>query len=343
MTIDPGLLLAGVMVVALNAYALLGGADFGGGVWDLLASGKTADAQRATIARTIAPVWEANHVWLIIVVTILFNAFPAAFARMSVELHIPIALALLGIVLRGSAFAFRAYGPSTRGYLRTWSIVFASASTITPLLLGAIVGALTEGRFAPATATFSERYVAPWLTPFALANGLFALVLFAYLAAVYLTLEARERATVEAFRTRALGSGVLAAALAVAILVLSRPLPEVGDRLLRSPWGGPIQITAAVLATATFLLLWRDKFVWARVTAALQVSLILWGWALAQYPYLVRPDLTVAGAAAPRNVLVILLWILAAGALVLGPALVYLFTVFRPAHASKPAAGIGPS
>src|SRR5471030_1269339 len=155
------------MVILLTAYVVLGGADYGGGVWDLLATGRTATTQRATIARAIAPVWEANHVWLIIVVTILFSAFPPAFARLSIALHIPLALVLLGIVLRGSAFIFRAYGPMSQRDKRGLEWVFAAASTITPLLLGMVVGAVTEGRVVDPSAPFLEIYVEPWLTPFA--------------------------------------------------------------------------------------------------------------------------------------------------------------------------------
>src|SRR6266851_9815867 len=200
---QPAVLLALVMVMLLTAYVLLGGADYGGGVWDLLATGDTARAQRETIARAIAPVWEANHVWLIVVVTILFTAFPSAFARLSIVLHIPLALVLIGIVVRGSAFIFRAYGPMSKGDRRELEWVFAAASTVTPLLIGVIVGAVTEGRMVHSLherASFRELYVDPWLTWFAVAVGVFALVLFSYLAAVYLTLEARDKATADAFR-----------------------------------------------------------------------------------------------------------------------------------------------
>src|SRR5512140_3168980 len=138
---DPALLLGGVIVLALTAYALMGGADYGGGVWDLAASGATAPA--------IGPIWEANHVWLILVVVVLFSAFPTAFARLSIHLHIPLMLALGGIILRGSAFMFRAYGPEDAQFRRRWGLVFAIASVVTPVLLGVVVGAITEGRIDP--------------------------------------------------------------------------------------------------------------------------------------------------------------------------------------------------
>jgi cytochrome d ubiquinol oxidase subunit II len=319
---DPAVLLALVMLSSLTAYALLGGADYGGGVWDLLATGPSADDQRATISRVLAPVWEANHVWLILVVTVLFNAFPAAFAWISVALHVPLLLMLLGIVMRGSAFVFRAYGPKSERHVRGWGWVFASASIVTPVLLGTIVGAITEGQSGGA--------VAVWLTPFTLAVGLFALVLFAYLAAVYLTLEATEAAVADAFRARALAAGVLAGVLALSVLLLARGAPHLVTGLTRSAWALPLHVATAACALGALAALWRRHFWWARTAAIAQVTLIVWGWGLAQYPYLVRPHLSIQSTAAPRPVLVLLLQILVAGAIVLIPSLVYLFRIFSP-------------
>ena len=137
--------LAGLLVVALNAYVLSGGADFGGGVWDLLASGRRKAAQRDLVARAIGPVWEANHVWLILAVVLLFTCFPAAFARLAVTLNLPLTGVLVGVVLRGSAFAFRGYGGDRDVVQRRWGRVFAVASLVTPVLLGVAVGAVASG------------------------------------------------------------------------------------------------------------------------------------------------------------------------------------------------------
>lgn len=332
---DPAFLLAGVMVLLLTAYVLLGDADYGGGVWDLLASGKTAARQRSTISYAIAPVWEANHVWLIVVVTILFSGFPSAFARLSVDLHVPLALMLVGIVLRGSAFVFRAYGPLSERYARGWGWVFAGASAVTPLLLGAIVGAITEGRVDRGAVSFRDRYIDPWLTVFAVGVGLFALVLFAYLAAVYLTLESRDDATTEAFRQRALGSGVLTGVMALAIFALAGDAPHIRTGLTRSALALPLHLATGAAALAALFLLWTRRFWWAWLAAATQVALIVWGWALTQYPYLIRPDVTIDASAAPRQVLVLLLQILAVGAIVLLPALLYLFQIFGPLERAR--------
>jgi cytochrome bd ubiquinol oxidase subunit II len=327
--VDTSFLLAAVLVMSLTFYALLGGADYGGGLWDLLAQGATADRQRATIARAIGPVWEANHVWLIIAVVVLFSGFPRAFSAMSTFLHVPLVLVLLGIVLRGSAFVFRAYGAEDPRQERFWGGVFAIASTTTPLFLGVTVGAITDGKLpANAHGRFVDVFVHPWLTAFSLSVGAFTLVLFGYLAAVYLTLEARDPETRAAFRQRALVSGVLVGVLAGAVLVLSGP--DVRRGLTSSTWAVPLHLATGVSAVAALGALWWQRYRTARIAAACQVTLILWGWALAQYPFALRPHVTLAAAAAPESVRVLLLQVLAVGAVVLLPSLLFLFGLFGP-------------
>jgi cytochrome d ubiquinol oxidase subunit II len=329
---EPALILGGVMVLALTAYALMGGADYGGGVWDLAASGPSAKEQRAAIARAIGPIWEANHVWLILVVVILFSAFPAAFARLSTQLHIPLMLALGGIILRGSAFMFRAYGPADPRFQHRWGLVFASASLVTPILLGVVVGAITEGRLDPRAQGFVALYVDPWLTPFAWSVGAFSLVLFSFLSAVYLTVSGGSPAVIEAMRVRALVSGVATGALALIVYLLAGSAPHVQTALTESAWAWPLHALTGAAAVAALWLLWTRRFWAARTAAVLQAIGILWGWALAQYPYLVRPDIRFDAAGAPRSVMVMFIWILAAGAVVLIPSLVYLFRLFTPRH-----------
>jgi len=175
-------LLAGIMMLALTFYVLLGGADFGGGVWDLLAGGSRAARQRALIADAIGPIWEANHVWLILVVVLLFVCFPSAFAAISTALHIPLTVMLLGVVLRGSAFAFlHAYTHDEQHHdprPRRWSRVFAVASLITPVTLGVTLGALSTGIHLDAAGRVQTDFVSEWLAPFPFAVGLFTLWLF---------------------------------------------------------------------------------------------------------------------------------------------------------------------
>ena len=326
-----------IMVIALNAYALTGGADFGSGVWDLLARGPGRQAQRELIAEQIAPIWEANHVWLILVVVMLFTAFPAAFSTLGIVLHIPLTLMLLGIVARGSAFVFRSYGARDDASQQYWGRIFAVASIVTPVLLGTIVGAVASGAagaaaarlptaIGAATPSFASVYVAPWLAPFPLALGALALAMFAFLAAVYIAV--REPALRDAFRRRALWSAAAIFVTAFGALAIARlTTPRVVSSLMG---GGALafQGAVAVAALAAIWALWTRRFAVARVAAAAQVSLILWGWVLVQAPYVVPPTLTVRDAAAPRVTLQLLVGALVAGAVILVPSLAYLYRTF---------------
>jgi cytochrome d ubiquinol oxidase subunit II len=332
-------LLVGVIFVALNAYTLLAGADFGGGVWDLLARGPRKRRQQELIAEAIGPVWEANHVWLILALVLLFTCFPPAFARLGTLLHIPLSLVLIGIVLRGSAFTFWRYGGHGDEEQRHWGVTFAIASLITPLLLGTTVGAIASGALGDEGRGtgdgFYGTYVAPWLNPFTLAVGLFALVAFAFLAAVYLTLEAAERDLREDFRRRALGSGVaLFFAAALALLLSRGHAPLVRDALIFAAWAVPLHLLTGATAITALAALWFRHWRLARAAAAAQVSLILWGWALSQRPYILPPDLTIAAAAAPAVTLRLALGALALGAVVLVPSLYYLLRVFKRSSSS---------
>jgi len=323
--------LAGLIVVALNAYVLLGGADFGGGVWDLLAFGPRRSSQRALIAEAIGPIWEANHVWLILVIVLLFTCFPSAFAELSTTLHIPLSLMLIGIVLRGSAFTFRTHHGEDSAMPLYWGRVFAMASAVTPVFLGICLGAVASGAVPRTDGTdFFGGFIAPWLTPFCLAVGALTLTLFAFLAAVYLTVEARDIALQEDFRRRALAAAVavfVAAGITLAVAMQSAPLVARG--LTASAWALPLDVVTGLAALGAIGALWVRRYRVARLAAAAQVSLILWGWALGQYPYLVPPTVTIAEAAAPPLTLTLVLWALAGGALVLFPSLAYLFRIFK--------------
>ncbi|MEO8227059.1 MAG: cytochrome d ubiquinol oxidase subunit II [Gemmatimonadota bacterium] len=329
-------IIAGLLVVALNAYVLLGGADYGGGVWDLFASGPRRDRQRTLIGDAIGPVWEANHVWLILAVVLMFTCFPPAFARLTTVLHIPIVVLLIGIVLRGSAFIFRSYDSRRDTVQRRWGRIFAGASVITPVLLGMVIGTIATGRVVPPHGGFADSYLAPWATPFALAVGLMTLALFAFLAAVYLTVEASDAALQDDFRRRASAAGGATLVLAVTALTLAQPAaPRMAAGLIRSGWALPLHGAAALAALLAFAALWWRRFRLARVAAAGLVSLVLWGWAVAQYPYIVPPDLTIAGTAAPRSTLRFVAWGLAAGGAILIPSLVYLFRIFKSERAMR--------
>jgi len=328
-------IIAGVMIASLVLYALLGGADYGGGVWDLFAFGKRAQQQRKLIAEAIGPVWEANHVWIILLIVVLFTAFPPAFAAVATALHIPITLLLIGIVLRGAAFTFRTYDVQRDDVQRRWSLVFSIASIITPLLLGLILGAVASGTIRVDNGAVTTGFFRSWLAPFPFAVGFFALALFAFLAAVYLTLETRDRALQDDFRLRALIAGVIVGLLALTVFVLAGTgAPTVRAGISRSWWALALHVCTAVFATGAFYALWTRQYRLARVCAAAQVTLILLGWAFAQYPHIVEPDITIFSAAAPRITLQLLLAALIAGALLLFPSYYYLFRIFKRVPAS---------
>jgi cytochrome d ubiquinol oxidase subunit II len=242
---------------------------------------------------------------------------------------------LIGIVLRGSAFVFRSYGSDTSAAELRWGRVFAIASVVTPLLLGACIGALVAERVpVDAHGSFTQLYVAPWLTPFSLAVGVFTLALFAFLAAVYLTVEARgDPELQDDFRRRALAAALAVFVCAFGVLLALRgAAPRMQRGLTAAPWSMPLHVLTAVAAITAIGALWTRRFALARAAAAAQVSLILWGWVLAQFPYIVPPSLTIAGAAAPERTLSLTLIALAIGALVLFPSLYYLFRIFKSEH-----------
>jgi cytochrome d ubiquinol oxidase subunit II len=332
--VTPEVAVAAVMVIALVVYALTGGADFGGGILDIAARGPRAREQRQAIEAAIAPIWEANHVWLILVLVLLFVAFPDAFAAISTWLFVPILLLVFGIVIRGASFTFRTYDVHTDAVQRRWGRIFSAASVLAPLMLGVVVGSLARGDAGPA-----DRGWWSWVSPFPLVTGGFAAALFAFLASVYLTVETAGPLQ-EDFRRRALWCGAAVFALAAATGATSSvEAPLVFSGLTRRWFSLPLQGATAVAALGAFAALWTRRFGLARLAAAAQVSLIVIGWAASQYPWLLVPEITVHSAAAPRRTLVLLLWALAAGAVLLVPALWLLFRVFKgrgPASAADP-------
>jgi cytochrome bd ubiquinol oxidase subunit II len=324
------LIVAGFMFVALIFYAVTGEADYGGGMWDLLATGPRAGAQRAAIERAIGPIWEADHVWLILIVVILFTAFPPAFAAMMTALNIPFTLMLIGIVLRGSAFIFRKYDIKSHEVKRGWSLLFGAASFFTPFVQGLALGALSTGQIRIANGRVMSGFFDGWLTPFAFACGLFALALFAFLAATYLTVDPSTEGRVQNdFRLRALCSGAALAPIAFVVFITSKHgAPEMYHGLTQ--WWAPLLIGATLIcAIAALASLWLRRFVVARFAAIAEVTLILTGWSSSQYPRLITPDITIFNAAAPETTLRLLTYAVVAGAIVLFPSLFFLFRVFK--------------
>jgi cytochrome d ubiquinol oxidase subunit II len=295
-----------VIGLGLVAYALTGGADFGGGMWDLLARGPRAERQRALVERSIAPIWEANHIWLIFVTVLSFTVFPRAFAVLATAFHVPLLLALFGIVLRGAAFTFRAYGLEPAARRVIWQRVFASASAITPLFLGMVVAGLASGSIRVQGGVVVSPLTSGWTTPFAFAVGAFAVALFAMLAAVYLTVDAvRERETelAEDFRRRAIASELVAGVLAMlALWRASVDAPELFARLLGNAWSMPVQIATAAAAVGVIVTLWRRRWTVARRLVAAQVVLVIVGWGLAMGDDLVLAAVSIDDAGAHAEV-----------------------------------------
>ncbi|RZU40351.1 cytochrome d ubiquinol oxidase subunit II [Edaphobacter modestus] len=326
----PEMLLAVILMASLTFYVLFGGADYGGGVWDLLARGPRAQKQRELIAHAITPVWEANHVWLILVVVLLFAGFPPAFAAVSTALNIPLTVLTIGIVMRGSSFIFRAYHTSDYRTQRRWGVIFAIASTITPLCLGVIVGAISSGRVIVKDGVSENGFLAPWLGVFPVTVGFFALSLFVFLAAVYLTVEAKEPALQRDFRRRALASGIIVAVMALGTFLAAKTgAPDIYAELLRPSIAWVVQGATALFSIAAFGALLLRRYRVARIATMLQVSSILWGWGIAQAPYLLQGRMTIAQGAAAPSVLWALIGATAIGLLVLFPSLWYLMRLFK--------------
>jgi cytochrome bd-type quinol oxidase subunit 2 len=343
-------LVLGVMFVGLIAYGLFGGADFGAGIWDLLAGGtRRGGRQRELIEHSIGPVWEANHVWLIFVLVVLWTAFSGAFAAVVTTLYIPLTLAAFGMIARGAAFAFRK-SITTLPMRRFLGASFALSSLVTPYFLGAVVGGVASGRVPPGIA--AGNVITSWVNPTSVLGGVMAVLVCAYLAAVFLCGDAEREGAPDLasqFRIRALGTAGVTGVVGLAgLFVLRSDAPLLWDGLTGR--AVPVIGLSVVAGVAAIVFLALRRYVAARLASALAVTTILVGWAVAQYPYILVPELTIEEAATGRATLQAMLVALAGGAVILVPALVYLYRLFqgsRPEPASQPAAapahsGAGP-
>jgi cytochrome d ubiquinol oxidase subunit II len=329
-------------LAGLVLYTVLGGADFGAGLWQLLAGrGDRGRQIRDHAHHANAPIWEANHVWLIFTLTVAWTAYPVVFGSVASTLVIPITLAAVGIVFRGLAYALQSATDVPRER-RVIDTTFAVSSILTPYMLGAAVGAIASGRVPVGNA--AGNLVTSWINPTSILSGCLAVAVGAFLAAVYLAADARrlgEADLEQAFRTRALGTGVLTGVLAFAgLLVLRRDARHIYDGLL-SGYGLAAVIVSAAAGTATLALVLRSRFQLARCSAAVAVAAILAGWAAAQRPT-VLPGLTLAEAAAGHDTLVAVTAAVLAGGVILAPSLGLLFRLtltgrFDPSHGAEPA------
>jgi cytochrome bd ubiquinol oxidase subunit II len=321
--------LLAVLWVGLTLYALLAGADFGAGFWDLTAGGaRRGQPHRALIDQVIGPVWEANHVWLIFILVLLWTGFPPVFAAVMSTLYLPLTLVALGIIARGAAFAFRK-ASTALWQQRLFGAAFALSSVVTPFFLGTVAGAIASGRVPPGLAAGAQ--VHSWWNPTSALGGVLAVGSCAYLAAAYLCHDAvrlnRPRLA-DAYRRRGLVTGVALGAVALAgIGVLHEDAPQLFSGLTHRAL--PLVIASAVTGTASLVLLALRRYRPVRLTAALAVTAILWGWAVAQYPVMLPPGTHYASVSATGPVLTATLAVSGIGALVLLPSLAWLFVLFQ--------------
>jgi cytochrome d ubiquinol oxidase subunit II len=314
-----------ILWLGVTIYAVLGGADFGAGLWDLLAgSAEQGKRPRGLIDASIGPVWEANHTWLIFDLVILWSAFPLAFASLMSTLYVPLTLAAFGIILRGSGFAFRKHTSQLAGQ-RAFGATFALSSVITPFFLGTALGAIASGR-VPAGNAAGDPW-SSWLNPTSVLVGGLAIATGAFVAAVFLVAAARRRGDADLedyFRRRALGMGIVAGGLAVAgLFVLRADAPVLYAGL--SGRGLPLVVLSVSLGGVGLVLLARGVARGIRVVAAGAVTAIVWGWGLAQLPAILPGSLTIDAAAAPAGTLDALIVISIAAAITIGPSLALLF------------------
>lgn len=320
-------LAAGVVLVGLIAYAMFGGADFGGGVWTALASGRRAAEQREAIFRAMGPVWETNHIWLILVVVTLFVNFPPAFADLFTALLVPLVIALVGITFRGAAFAFRHYAYGGGPRLPATGLVFSVASLVTPLTMGMALGAVAGGHITIENGVVTSELYEPWLRPFAIVCGLIAVAMCAFLTASYMTTRTSGELR-EDFRRRALGASlVLGALTTIAIPVAYLDADAFWERLV-APAPLTIMALAVVGGLTSLVVLWRRWWVLAPPVAAGTVALVIAAWGAVQYPYFILPDLRISDVAAGDATIRAFLIPLPIGALVLVPSLVLLYRTF---------------
>lgn len=317
---------AAVMFTAIIAYAVLGGADFGSGIWDLLAGDARRGAPtRRLVDHAIGPVWEANHVWFVFVLVFLWTAFPPAFGAIMRSLAVPFWLVGLGIVLRGASFAFRHYAPSFR-FARAAGVTFALSSLVTPFFMGTIIGAVASGR-VPLEG--SATGIGTWVNPTSLLGGVLAVLTCMFLAGVFLASEAEglgDDGLADAIRRRSIAVGAVTGAVALAgVLPLRADAETLADGLMGR--GVLFVLASAIAGLATIALLLTRRIRPARFTAVAAVVTVVAGWGAAQYPEVLVDHATIDEVAGARSTLIGLIVGAALAAVLVLPPLVYLFVL----------------
>lgn len=330
-----------VLFTCVTAYAVFGGADFGAGLWDLVAGGtRRGERPRAVIDHAIAPVWEANHVWLIFSLVILWTAFSEAFASIMLTLFVPLTLAALGIVLRGSGFAFRKAVVRTRDR-RNFGAAFALSSVLVPYCMGAVAGGIASGR-VPDGGEAGDPW-SSWVNPTSILGGVIAVTACAFLSATFLVRDAHRLdhdEMVEYFHRRAVGAALVAGAVAfVGIFVLRADARYVFDGLTSRAL--PLVLLSVLCGAGSLLLLIRRSTRGARLLAMGAVAAVVVGWGVAQWPYLLPTSLEVSEGAAPSATLTTVLVVFGVAALIILPSLALLY--FLDQRGLLPEEGADPS
>ena len=334
---------AAILLIGIVAYAIFGGADFGAGFWDLVAGGAKRGARpRSVVNHSIGPVWEANHVWLVFILVVLWTAFSEAFGSIMLTLFVPLSLAAFGIVLRGSSFAFRKEVTRVSSQ-RNFGAAFATSSVLVPFCFGAVAGAVASGR-VPAGGVAGDHW-SSWLNPTSILGGVLAVTVCAYLAAVYMVWDAHRFAGPEMeeyFRRRAIASGIVAGVVAFAgIFVLRADADYLFDRLTGVAL--PIVILSGLFGIGSLVLLLRRHHRGARVLAIGAVATVIVAWGVAQWPYLLPESLTISAAAAPDATLASVLIVFGLAVVTILPALGLLYYLDQRSLLDADAAEPGPT
>jgi len=320
-----------IMAISLLLYVLLGGADFGGGIIELFSRGKAAKI----VSRAIAPVWEANHVWLILVIVILFVGFPSVYSTVMTALHIPVLLALIGIVFRGSAFTFRHYDIEEERTNAIYSAIFRYSSLFTTFFLGVSMGGIILGDITrDLSKGFYMVYINPWFNLFSFSLGMFLVIMFAFLANIYTLGEIDDEADIKRFGRLA---KYLITAMVIAGGMVFTAAEIEGHPLFREFIQSPASIVSVVLATLALPLLWINlesrKQNLVRFIAGFQTTMIVAGWFAIQFPILVKindgQDITLQNSSAPEQTQYYMLIALVVGVLIIFPSIGYLYKVFK--------------
>lgn len=322
------------LYLSILLYLLLGGADFGAGIIELTSTGEERSKIRSLTYRTIGPIWEANHMWLIIAIVILFVGFPIIYGMLSIHLHIPLVLMLLGIIGRGTAFIFRHYDAVKDNMQKVYNLIFTYSSFITPFFLGVIAGSLISGRIDPDARTFTTAYLSPWLNYFSMAVGLFTASICAFLAAVYLTGETEEESMKASLRKKARQFNISTVIMGGLVFLAAE---AEGMNLINELMAQPITMIALILATLSLFLLWYflkgGNRVLIRMIAGFQVTMILFAISYLYFPNFVLikggNHLSLFEAMANTEPVRALGWALIIGSVFILPALFYLLHQFQ--------------